>query len=449
MLNNSYKKVVVVDANGNKYESYKTIQYVHESPTSENSSNLQINNNKAIMTINSLELTGGATAITDDIVLTRKGKNLIDGNLRATPKTQNGVAVQYLPDEDCYLLNGTCTNTVDSYSLSHTILVDDYITVSAYYVSGAVNIPSGYAIFYVGGKDTPDGSTSNWQSTDNFNIGGNTSATSNTSKKYIGRTWFYISKGITFDNYKVRIMVEKGKVQSPAYEPYFNKTITFSRDYLLSLKNVNNLFDKDTFYATQTKSGITWTNNGDGTITANGTATQGSYYNIGPTLSHGLIDGHKVLIRGCPQYNTEYSLELGLLNQSISDRGNGAIGRIDGSRGLSWGVAWRGTPTFDNLVFKPELYDLTAIYGEGNEPTTVDQFLKTYPFSSADKLTITKNSVKYNNTDITNEVTGLDDFMKTDSNTAIIDTNYTMGSISADVKKLFVSYKKSIYQADE
>ena len=113
-------------------------------------------------------------------------------------------------------------------------------------------------------------------------------------------------------------------------------------------------------------------------------------------------------------------------------------------------MAWRGTPTFDNLVFKPELYDLTAIYGEGNEPTTVDQFLKTYPLSSADKLTITKNSVKYNDTDITSEVTGLDEFfIKTGTNKAIIDTNYIMGSISADVKKLFVSYKKSAYQADE
>ena len=77
MLNNSYKKVIV-DANGNKYESYKTVRYVHESPTSENSSNLQINNNKAIMTINSLELTGGETATTDDIVVTRSGKNLFN-----------------------------------------------------------------------------------------------------------------------------------------------------------------------------------------------------------------------------------------------------------------------------------------------------------------------------------------------------------------------------------
>lgn len=435
----------------------ETIVTEAERYSASNSSELLVKISKPIGFFEKFELKGGATAITDDIVLTRKGKNLIDGNLRATPKTQNGVTIQYLPDEDCYLLNGTCTNTVYLHSLSHTILVDDYITVSAYYVSGAVNIPSGYAIFFVGGKDTPDGSTSNWQSTDNFNIGGNTSATSNTSKKYISKTWFYISKGITFDNYKVRIMVEKGKVQSPAYEPYFNKTITFSRDYLLSLKNVNNLFDKDTFYATQTKSGITWTNNGDGTITANGTATQESYYNIGPALSHGLIDGHKVLIRGCPQHNTEYSFELGLLNQSISDRGNGAIGRIDGSRGLSWGVAWKGTPTFDNLVFKPELYDLTAIYGEGNEPTTVDQFLKTYPLSSADKLIITRDYVKYNGSDITDHVTGLDSFFKiingiyTINTTANIVLSEFIENVSYRIKSLrraFYTGEKTIYSSE-
>lgn len=167
--------------------------------------------------------------------ITLKGKNLIDGNLRATPKTQNGVTIQYLPDEDCYLLNGTCTETSYPYSLSHTILVDDYITVSYYYVSGAVTIPSGcYAVFYTGSKNTPDGSTSNWQPTDNFNIGRNTSGSSDTSKKYISQTWFYIEKGITFDNYKVRIMVEKGKVQSPAYEPYFNKTVQIPPSVTLS-----------------------------------------------------------------------------------------------------------------------------------------------------------------------------------------------------------------------
>lgn len=148
---------------------------------------------------------------------------------------------------------------------------------------------------------------------------------------------------------------------------------------LIALQGIN-LLDKSKFFATQTKSGITWTNNGDGTITANGTAVEGSiFYNIGPLLSHSLLDGHKVLLRGCPKNETEYTFHLGLLNQSIYDYGNGAIGMIDGSRGLSWGVAWYGTPTFDNLVFKPELYDLTAIYGEGNEPTTVKQFYRDYP----------------------------------------------------------------------
>ena len=447
MLNNSYKKVVV-DANGNKYESYKTIQYVHESPTSENSSNLQINNNKAIMTINSLELTGGATATTEDIVVTRSGKNLLDGNLRTTPKTQNGITIQYLPDEDCYLLNGTCTANTSHYLITHNLFVNGRITASMVVISGTCEGTSQFSISYR--NDLSETTFPLWV-TKNI-ITGNLSINQGVHK-YIGATWFYIAKGTSFNNYKIKIQIELGTVVTE-YEPYLPpKSLTFSRDYLLSLKGVNNLFDKNTFYATGTKAGVTFTNNGDGTITVNGTATATSFLNFGEPLSHNVvIGGHKALIRGCPKNNSGGNIIFGLFNQgynNLEEYSGGKIGTVNGSLGLFWGVSWYGTPTFDNLVFKPELYDLTAIYGEGNEPTTVEQFLKTYPLSSTDKITITKDSVKYNNVDITEQVTGLSDFMATNTETAIIDTNYTMGSISADVKKLFVSYKKSIYQANE
>ena len=150
----------------------------------------------------------------------------------------------------------------------------------------------------------------------------------------------------------------------------------------IALQGIN-LLDKSTFYATQTVRGVTFTNNGDGTITVNGTATAQGYFNFGPTLSHNVvIDGHKCLLRGCPENNSQGKILLKLHNQGAHnfwDSGSGAIGTIDGSLGLNWGIAWSGTSAFDNLVFKPELFDLTAIYGEGNEPNTVEQFLNDFP----------------------------------------------------------------------
>lgn len=35
--------------------------------------------------------------------------------------------------------------------------------------------------------------------------------------------------------------------------------------------------------------------------------------------------------------------------------------------------------TFQNYVVWPQCIDLTEIYGKGNEPTTVDQFLADHP----------------------------------------------------------------------
>ena len=425
MLNNSYKKIVV-DANGNKHESYKTIQYVHETPTSENSSNLQINNNKAIMTINSLELTGSETATTEDIVVTRSGKNLIKYPYYDEAETSNGVTFIY-NDDGSVTLKGTATANAYRRISRNLHLDGGRYTLSGGTVGVIVNCFKDNKWF---GQSASSGDFS-------FTIadGG----------EILNTVTVYINSGTTVDT-TIYPQIEKGNITT-AYEPYLPpKSLTFSRDYLLSLKGVNNLLDKSKFPATQTRNGITFTNNGNGTITVNGTLidnTVETYYVISGDIE--LDSTHKYLALGCPSGGS--STTFFMTNWGgITDIGNGIIFT---NRNLSHNLQIRILTTVSNLVFKPQLYDLTSIYGAGNEPTTVEQFLKDYPLSSTDKLTITKNSVKYNDTDITSEVTGLDEFMKTDTNTAIIDTNYAMGSISADVKKLFVSYKKSVYQVDE
>nr|DAI77672.1 MAG TPA: hypothetical protein [Caudoviricetes sp.] len=66
------------------------------------------------------------------------------------------------------------------------------------------------------------------------------------------------------------------------------------------------LFDKSTYSATQTKSGITATNNGDGSWTINGTATKSDYINFSAPLSS-IIGGHKILICGNKE-NSNFSM---------------------------------------------------------------------------------------------------------------------------------------------
>ena len=78
-----------------------------------------------------------------------------------------------------------------------------------------------------------------------------------------------------------------------------------------TLKKVSNycqLLDKSKFPATRTTNGITFTNNGDGTITVNGTATADTSFIQTSTINN--EGGHKLLFIGCPNggSNNTYSI---------------------------------------------------------------------------------------------------------------------------------------------
>ena len=132
------------------------------------------------------------------------------------------------------------------------------------------------------------------------------------------------------------------------------------------------VLDKSTYYNTETKSGITATNNGDGSWTINGTATANDYINFSSPLS--LNDGHKVLLTG---NKTASGFTLGLLNQRISDTGNGDIGIIKAGFMKTWGISWKSGAVINNVTITPQLFDLTAMGRE--DITTVEQFKAEFP----------------------------------------------------------------------
>jgi hypothetical protein len=132
------------------------------------------------------------------------------------------------------------------------------------------------------------------------------------------------------------------------------------------------LLDKSKYYGTSTNVGITATNNGDGSWTINGTATAEGYINFSPTLS--LNDGHKVLLTG---NKTDSGFTLGLLNQHISDTGNGDIGIIKAGLMRTWGISWKSGAVINNVTITPQLFDLTAM--NRKDITTVEQFKAEFP----------------------------------------------------------------------
>ena len=165
-------------------------------------------------------------------------------------------------------------------------------------------------------------------------------------------------------------------------EMYDYKPYCFVKSYKNCLKvcDVCQLVDKRNFPATQTINGVTFTNNGDGTITANGTAIKNIYFTILSAYLE-LSTHKKYLLTGCPSGGSSYTYFLYVDRGGALfdlDSGNGSIGTPTKSSAVITIFVRQGL-TFNNLVFKPQLFDLTEMYGSGNEPTTVEQFRADFP----------------------------------------------------------------------
>ena len=148
---------------------------------------------------------------------------------------------------------------------------------------------------------------------------------------------------------------------------------------LIKVSNVCQLLYKSKYPSVITAAGVTTTSNGDGSITINGTATKSHYINCTPIYSQE-NNGHVFYIcanNTTMSYSTWY---YGLLNQqNCYDYGGGGISKTDASRPRRTGIVFNKGIVFDNVIIKPQIFDLTEMYGAGHEPTTVEQFRQDFP----------------------------------------------------------------------
>jgi len=78
------------------------------------------------------------------------GKNLFDKSMWATPTTLQGITIQYLDSEDCFVLNGTALAAA-GFPLKYiniSVMIGEKYTASCRYVGGTVTRPNGteYAV---------------------------------------------------------------------------------------------------------------------------------------------------------------------------------------------------------------------------------------------------------------------------------------------------------------
>lgn len=195
---------------------------------------------------------------------------------------------------------------------------------------------------------------------------------------------------------------------------------------LLKVSDVCQLLNKSKYLATSTVNGVTYTNNGDGIVTVNGTATANATFNLIYKADLLTTIGHKYLLMGCPvgrngssTYFLRYDSDGGTMAYDI---GNGVIFRKTSERIAYINIRVYTSYTANNLVFKPQLFDLTEMFGSGNEPKTVAEFKQKfpdelYPYSPNCWITSYKNVSKvadvcqlldkkeYNSTETINGVT--------------------------------------------
>ena len=169
--------------------------------------------------------------------VTTTGAQLFDGSL-AKKITIGGITTEWLEDEQCFLLNGTCAYN-DSFGLTTLNLLGkkeaEYV-ISSEYISGNITVPEGkYCSACLGSADIPD-ENSDWMATELSTQ--NTFRHSVLPHDYITNFWFYINEGVVLDNYKVRLMFCEGSTVKP-YEPYTGGKPSPSPEYPQEIQTIS------------------------------------------------------------------------------------------------------------------------------------------------------------------------------------------------------------------
>ena len=179
---------------------------------------------------------------------------------------------------------------------------------------------------------------------------------------------------------------EKGWLTSYKRKLYIGRNIEWNQ-----LVNYNN------FQNQVITNGITFVSNGDGLIVANGTCTgDGASYNIIPWTA--VNPAAKFLICGCPQGGSESTYKIWDTNyQSYKDFGEGCV--TGDMEAYSIWINIKSGTTVRDLVFKPQFFNLTKMFGAGNEPSTPEEFWsyfdhKLYPYNAGETQPLFKISRK-------------------------------------------------------
>ena len=148
-----------------------------------------------------------------------------------------------------------------------------------------------------------------------------------------------------------------------------------------------------------TGAGVKVTFSNDGIVTLNGTATTtGNAVSVQPVKNQ---KGHKYLMVANPLSGVYGKDQLLFSSQSYGQdsTGHGAIITNESSN-AKWYYTlyvYEGV-TYDNVKLQPQIFDLTQMFGSGNEPSTVEEFESMfpngyYPYNEGELMSMSVNNV--------------------------------------------------------
>ena len=197
---------------------------------------------------------------------------------------------------------------------------------------------------------------------------------------------------------------ESGFITSYERRRYMGKTVTWNQ----LIDKTKDAFPKDGTVI----NGLTVTNTGDGTFSVDGTASANTSFSCGMVAAKA---GHKYLICGCSKDDTAGSEQnnnyyFGVGGDAAKQERVKGLGSKDPFRGVIFEQTDNGDLSFncwvkngyvaDRLVFKPQVFDLTEMFGSDNkQPATPAEFWsyfpnKVYPYNPGETQPLFKISRK-------------------------------------------------------
>ena len=285
---------------------------------------------------------GQHTEVTEIKGSTVKCENLIPYPYDGLPEngsiTNNGITWTDNGDGSV-TVNGTATANSIVYMWRNHRGVPNGFSVGKYYAFVGINWP----VYMQANKKTASSDDAGW-----LNGNGTPALFDDTIEAlniYMG-----VLEGNTVNNVTVYPMLNEGETAKP-FQPYFTD---LKHAYINSIKSTGrNLIPYPYKDTTKTESGITFTDNGDGSITANGTATGRAQFIVIANSSNKKLIAGTYTISGCPIGGSNGG--YGVWSIVGKELGSGLTFTYDTESQFYINITIEEGTTVNNLVFKPML----------------------------------------------------------------------------------------------